>query len=617
MKPLARVGKTGLNRFRLLARHPCFVLSVWLWGGAALATGITLAGLFRVQAAPPGIIGLVRPDIAGDEAWHFDWSPAAVTPESAGASGVEGLLASLSGLAVLCMLMALANVTALLAGRRVRERRDRSIRLSLGASARDLARDRTRRSRLLNAGAGVVGLVAGFLASAGLRWSWPVGLQTPDPALALPAAVTAGFLIIAFLPRRGGGTAIDPRLLGGRAVTARRGMSRPRATIAGIQFAVAVTIIATGATLLRSAPRTDLPAGDEIGGLLGIELELPGDTPTIARAAVFGALLERSAGSGTVPPETIASPGAWLGTGVQDRVMVECGECYEGGMLLPLKPAFVTHHTVSYGFVEAVGIPIVSGRSFNRTDGMGAERVAMVNETFARESFEGGRPLGRRVQIGGPRGDWYTIVGVVRDRVVPGLGAPREKAPAIYLSVQQEPPFAVTVASRRPDVEATEWLDRILASLEVSGRVGNVTTIEQAAERSAAPLAWFARLFAGLASLALLLAVAGISGQVAEAIAGLRRELAIRVALGGRFRHLARVIGAEVVRTITVGTCLGLMGAFTAGRIIQMHEPALRTLDMSAFLAICALLAAVALATAVLETRRQIRAETATLLGAE
>jgi hypothetical protein len=608
-----------MSRFRLLRRHPRFVLALWIWGGAALAVAVAVGTLFRGGPGwPPALEPAVRPEPQLPTLWRLPWSEVAVTPGEAGIRGVNALLAGLAALAVLSLAMATVNVGALLASRRTRENRDRAIRLSLGATPRLLGRERTRHSRFLMAGAGLAGIAIGIPAVALMRASWPAGLQAPGLDGLAPGLVLLTFAALALAPRGGGRLRIDMRLLTGRTVSAVRGLSRPRARIAGIQFGLAVTVIATAGALFRSAEGVAPDGSGAVAGLAGVELRLPGDTPTIARAAFFTALLERLARSAPAGGETIASPGAWLGRGVRDVVMAECGTCARGGMLLPVQPAFVTHHMVGYGFIELLGLPLLEGRSFTPADGLDSSRVALVNETFARTGFERGRPLGRRVQVGGLAGEWYTIVGVVRDRVVRGPGAPREGAPAIYLSVHQEPPFAVTVALGTADTVAAEAeVRRVLASLEVDASLGSVTTAAQEAARATSVLAWFGGLVAALAGLALLLAMGGVAALVRDAIRARQRELAIRVALGARFRHIARSVMGDAARAVILGAAAGLMGAFTAGRYVQMRFPGVRSLDPSSFLAITAGLALLAVTTALLEARRFARAGAARALAGD
>ena len=288
-------------------------------------------------------------------------------------------------------------------------------------------------------------------------------------------------------------------------------------------------------------------------------------------------------------------------------------------MLLPIKSAFATVHMVSYGFMELLGMPVVAGRSFTPDDGFDSTRVAIVNETMARSSFEHGQAIGKRVQVGGLHGEWYTVVGVVRDRVIRGLGAPSASAPAIWLSVRQEPPFAVTVAMRTGEDEdvASERVQRAVTSLGPAGRLGRVTTTGEETEHGRAPLAWFAVLYACLAALALLLALSGIRGLVRDSIRARQRELAIRGALGGRFHNLARVVLADTSRALTLGAAVGFTGAFASGRFVQMRVPELRSLEPALYFAITGVLALWAVAVALSETRRIARADSARLLSVD
>ncbi|MGD8278500.1 MAG: hypothetical protein PVH00_10765, partial [Gemmatimonadota bacterium] len=279
---------------RQLRRHPRFVLAVWFWGGAALAVALAFAAIWRTgRLWPPSFESVVRPETPPATVWRLAWSASAVTPDEAGSSAAGALVGGLGALALLCLLMAAVNVGALLASRRARQRRDRAVRLGLGATPRELGRERTAITRFLAAGAGITGVLVGLLAVLLMRAYWPAGLFPPALPILVPAFVLGAFVVVAMLPRAGGSPEVDSRLLGGRTVSNERA-SRPRARIAGLQFALAVTVIATAGALLR-AGRAGVVAPDTAAApdLFGVEVSLPGDTPTVARAAFVGALLER------------------------------------------------------------------------------------------------------------------------------------------------------------------------------------------------------------------------------------------------------------------------------------------------------------------------------------
>jgi putative ABC transport system permease protein len=217
------------------------------------------------------------------------------------------------------------------------------------------------------------------------------------------------------------------------------------------------------------------------------------------------------------------------------------------------------------------------------------------------------------VQLGGTNGEWYTVIGVVRDIRARGIGAPRTALPALYLSTQQVPPFTVDVAVRT-ELEPAAVAERVQAATREMpiAPPRDATTLNERLERALAPLRWFGALFALLALTAIALAVHGVHTLAHAWVAARRRELAIRAAIGATPFRLLRLVLTGITRIAAIGLALGVVAAWCAGRALQLRIAGLPPLDLSTAAPLAAALCLAALAGALWAAIRVVRSAPAT-----
>jgi putative ABC transport system permease protein len=586
----------------LIRRHRRVVAFVWLTLGLGGAASIAVASLVRFRTVwPLSITPLVRARSIPDTTWVSAWTDSAITPAATQNAGISALLATLAALAAAASLMAIISVLVLLAARRIERRRDVAVRAAVGASPRMLHAESRNELGFLFGGGLFVAILCGLAAAARLRTDWPDGLLPPPvpdlTAIIVTLLIVGGPLALLALAPGAAGVNLQRLLAAGSATSARReGLHHSFAVI--IEIALALTLACTTMLLLRHGETTTQERPD-VDGVVALEMHSPVRDGQ-ERARVLATLLERVASLEQIRAESLASPGTWLGMGTRDRVLAECGLCIRANMLMPVVPAMVVHHAVSPGFFQALSIPIVDGRDFGRDDAFDADHVAIVNETFAAASFQDARPIGHRVQIGGLHGEWFTVIGVVRDRPARGIGAPRVAMPALYVSTRQEPPLTLGLAlttDLEPDVAArlVESVTRDLGGTAIT----EATTLHEQFQRATLPLDWFGRLFAVIAASALLLALHGVHSAVRQLVLSRRREFAIRTATGAAPLRILAIIVRKTSRLAVAGIILGAIGAWTAGRAIQMKIGGVPTFDLGTTALLAAALAFVALAAAV------------------
>jgi putative ABC transport system permease protein len=337
------------------------------------------------------------------------------------------------------------------------------------------------------------------------------------------------------------------------------------------------------------------------------------------RVAAQHALLERIAALPGVRSVSFATDGSWLGMGTEDRVSAICGNCFRGSMWLPVTRGPARHHVVSPGYFEALGIPLLRGRTLSADDAAGAPVVAVISDAFAHLIFLGQDPIGKAVQVGGPDGEWYTVVGVVGSVRARGLGSSSEPVPSMYLSSLQHPPSSLGLAVRtagEPHSHAAAVEEAIRAAAPAVA-VHDAMTMEERLSHFVAPLRWFAGIFTGLAAFAGLLAGLGLFGVVAFTVARRTREMGVRIALGARGRQVATMIVGQSLRLAGVGAWLGVLAALCLARLLQFLFLGVAPLDWAVYATVVGLLLVVATVASYLPARRAARVDPVIALRAE
>lgn len=565
----------------LVRRQRPLVGFVWLSLAAGLAVALAAFGLVAFRTDPPRVAPLVRAEPIPPIEWPAPWTDELITPAQSQASSVAALIGVLLALAGVSALVATVNVLSMVAGRRIARRREFAIRAALGAGPRRFLLDRAAESAVLYGGGLLLAVLAALAIGLGMRSVWPTGLEAPGPVgngSGVVLAVLVGVFVLAALTGRVRLADLRGRLAGGSA-TADPTTRRQHATAVIVATTLALALACTAALLLRHGRSEPETSGIASAGIATMDMT-SGVASAGERAALWEALVDRVHELPGITAESLGTPGAWLGLGMRDRLMVDCGECYRSGLYMPVQPAFAHLHAVSPGFFEALGVAVVAGRSFDRSDTFDTARVAVVNETFARRNFEAGDPIDHWVQIDGPNGEQYTVIGVVRDIRGRGLGAPRIALPALYLSALQEPPATVglTVRTDLEPAAVAERVQQATRDLPIAA-AGDAATLSDRLDAAVAPLRWFGALFAIIAGAAVGLALHGVNALVRAQVRARRQELAIRAAIGAAPPGLVGMVLAETLRIAAIGLALGSVAAWSAGRALQLEIAGVPPLD--------------------------------------
>jgi predicted permease len=226
--------------------------------------------------------------------------------------------------------------------------------------------------------------------------------------------------------------------------------------------------------------------------------------------------------------------------------------------------------TVDEGFFDAMGIPIVRGRAFQRSDGPDAPRVAIVNEHFANHFWPGADPVGRLIHLDRRDGTPVEIVGVAktvkyRDN--------NEKAPDfVYVPLAQRPVSRMTLLLRATagPLTALEPLKAIVRTLDPNLPIVDVRsymTLYRYALVDGPGIA--INLVATMGAMALLLAIAGLYGLVAYNVSRRTREIGIRMAIGALRSDVIRLVLGKGLVLVAVGTVIGLSFGFAVEQVMN------------------------------------------------
>ena len=268
---------------------------------------------------------------------------------------------------------------------------------------------------------------------------------------------------------------------------------------------------------------------------------------------------------------------------------------------LPLQDRpVVLHSSVSEGYARAIGMRLLAGRWLTDTEPTAA---FVINESLARHDFPGEDPIGKRIQIEGPRGATATagatfapIVGVVADLKYTKLEKPPE--PEIFADYRHASPFTITIIARMTGapLASAATLRAQVVGIDKSQPVSDIKTVETVLTDSIAPRRFTMFLLGTFAAAALLLALIGIYGVTAYSVGLRTREIGVRMALGADRRDIARMVIREGMAIAIVGLVLGLAAALAMTRMMASLLYEVAPTDPATFAAVSGVLGATTLA---------------------
>jgi predicted permease len=521
------------------------------------------------------------------------------------------------------LLMACVNVANLLLARSVARQKEIAVRTALGAGRGRLLGQMLAESLLLSAAGGLLGLAFVWIGVRLLVLAAPPELPrlnevNPDMTIVLfTAAVSliAGLLVgVAPAIAAGRGNVHDALKDTSRGVAGGVLRQRLRAALVIGEVALAVVLTVGAALLLRSfVTLLAVDPGFRSENLLTLQVQLPNriSTPD-ARRAFYAEMFERLDSL----PGVVATGGTTrlpLGsTNVSTRVMID------GRSMTPGEMPEVEFRRAVHNYFQAMGMPVVRGRSFTAADGPAAQPVAVVNQTMARRLWPNEDPVGKRLKMGtNPQTPWTTVVGVVGDLRHAGLDV--EPAAEYYISYLQGPPvspFLVIRTSGDPTAIA-ESVRAELKALEKDMAVYDMRTMNEVRSASVAERRFILVLAIAFGILALTLAAVGVYGVMALVVSERTQEIGIPLALGA---EPLKVLGLVIGQGLTLagaGIGAGFAASLALTPLMAGQLYGVGATDPATLAAVPVLLAAVALIACIVPACRAMRVDPVTALRYE
>jgi len=395
----------------------------------------------------------------------------------------------------------------------------------------------------------------------------------------------------------------------GRTATSGAAGNRARRALAVTEMSLALILLAGAGLMTRSLYRLmEVNPGFRPDRILTMEMDLRtqqySKDPAIINfwqqlldgvSAVPGV---ESAAVGTVAPLT--------GSHSRADITIE-------GMTQP-KPGSYPHpdvHVVSSGYVTALGISLLSGRTFTPADNENAPRVGMINAMMAKRYFASGYLIGKRFMFGHPddKTDWITIVGVVGDTKLYGLANPARLE--VYVPFRQSPAsdMDLIVKSGTDPAALTSAIRGVVASIDHDQPLFAISTMNALVSDSISTQRITMILLGLFSALALTLAAIGIYGVISYSVAQRTHEIGIRMALGATGKDVLRMVLTQGVKLAFMGVAIGLAASIGLARLMSSLLFAVSFNDPLTFAGVAFLLIAVAMLACYIPARRATRVD--------
>jgi predicted permease len=507
--------------------------------------------------------------------------------------------------------VAAANLAMLVAARSATRRTEWAVRAALGAGWRRLARQLFAETLVLAGGGAALGMVVAY---AGAAWlarvasgsgsTWLIDVRPAPLVLGVhvAASLATGILIGMGSVRRLRRQNLAPAPGG----AARSVVAGGRHWLIGAQVALAMVVL-VGAALfvrsLRALHATDLGLRPDHLLLTALDPKTAG-RPDAGVVPFYRDLRERLLAVPGITGVSYSTVRA-LGPGVWVQSVAIDGRAADAS-------ATAARNAVGPDYFRVLGIGVASGREFDAADDARAAKVAVVNESFARAYLGGRSPLGVSIGVDRPE---YRIVGVVRDARLVHVREPA--APTWYIPYEQRPGLKhldlVVRTSGDPDRAVADVRAAVAA---VDPRVALFETRSQEAQVddllvTERILAQLATLFAAIAT---ALAALGLYGLLTFVVARRRREIGLRMALGGSRVAVVRAVAFDVGRAVGAGLLIGLTGAVLLARQIDAILYGVAPIDAISVTGAAGVMVTAVVAGAAWPLRRALRIDPVTAL---
>lgn len=519
----------------------------------------------------------------------------------------------LFGAVILVLLIACANVANLFLVRWTGRTREMALRMALGASTSRIVVQMLTESAVLSLCGGLLGLGVALGGVRGLGHLIPsdllpggvVGLNIPvllfAAAIVLLAALVFGITPALHSMR----TDVQSVIKEGSRTSSAASHSRVRGALAISEAALALVLLVGAGLMVKSLYHLlQVDPGFRPNHVLTMTISLRPDQYSKGPAVrnFWEQVLRRVRALPGVESAAVSTNTPM--TGNHDRADVTID-----GMSQPL-PGHYPHpdvHVVSPGYLQALGITLLRGRSFAESDNEHAPSVALINDRLAKQFFPGEDPIGKRFMFGHPGSDtpkWLTIVGVVADTRLYGLA--NVSRLEVYAPFQQNlsSGMDVVVKSRIDPAALAPAVRAAVHAVDADQSIASTASMNQLVNDSLAARRVTLVLLGLFSALALVLGAIGIYGVVSYSVAQRTREIGVRIALGAPRAGVFRMVIGQGMRLAVAGIVIGILVALGLARLMSSLLYQVSAADFETFAVVAAVLLLIALSASYFPARR-------------
>jgi predicted permease len=520
-------------------------------------------------------------------------------------------------LGALVLLLACTNIANILMARASVRQREMAIRAALGGARYRLVRQMLTETMLTALLGGIAGVTLGaglsHLANSthlsnipvrlGFGFDWRV-LIYALAAVAL-TAISAGLSPALRATRAEVNTVLHQ---GGRADASGKARHKVRGDLMAAQVAGSLMLLIVAGLFVRSLRAVErMDIGFDPNQLLNITLDPSLNNYTEVQTKEFYRSLETEVralpGIQSVSLAASVPMGSTVG---RQSVYIE-GRPVPSGQRAP----GVFFNEVDPPYFDTLRVRVLLGRAFTEADSETSERVAIVNETMAKDFWPGADPIGKRFSLISDTGPFVEIVGVARDGKYRVLA--EDPQPYFYVPLTQHftPQRTLQIRSSMPLESLVPMMQHEIHALDANAPVEEIQTMK---ESLGGALGYFlfrlgASLAAAMGLLGLLLAVVGVYGVVSYAATQRTQELGVRMALGASPRQVLALLLKQGAKLVAAGLLFGLAGAWALTRAMSSMLVGVSPSDPLTYLSVAALLSFITLLACWIPARRAMRVD--------
>ncbi len=541
---------------------------------------------------------------------------------------IYALLYTMLGAGIGVLLIACVNVSNLLVARASLRRREVAVRMALGAGGRRVVRQHLTEVLVLATAGGIIGVVLSIF---GMRWFTQALSVSPPPfwitfeldyrvmlfviGIIVLASLVAGTLPAMHAARVSAASALKDDT---RSSTSSK-LGRFSSGLVIAELAVSCGLLIAAGLMIKSVVQLkNLPMPFAIENILTARVDLPKEGyPDIpASIRFFEQLLPKLQAVPGVEAATLSDglPAAGNGT---IPVQIE-GKAYPQDSDYPLAREGI----VTAGYFDTFQTKVLSGREFTPLDTATSQPVAVVNQSFARTHFPNLDPVGHQMRRIRPNSKepWLTIVGVVPDLIMEGIGNNNSSPVGYYIPIPQSDVangVRIAIRTRGDAATLTPLVRSAVASLDPDLAIYEVSTLRRVINRQTLFYTVFGTFFMTFGICALFLAAAGLYGVMSFAVTQRTREMGVRSALGAQGAQLILLVMRKSMVQLALGLVLGLVIGLLASGALQPVLYHVNPRDAAVFVGVVITLALAGVVATFLPARRVTKIDPVLALSSE